>query len=836
MITSNGVLFNSRPLAGGRIIKYTESLRKGGGRTHLPRLEGVQMADQGKWNRYRYMPGTGLYEDRHRVTGSKKHTELAREAARESMVLLKNEDRILPFREGQPLAVFGKGQVDYVQGGGGSGIVYSAYSCSLLQGLEAKEAESKILLFGQLSEFYRKAVEKAYETQMKESGSDRPAPGRIEEPELPDDLVKEAREFTDTALLVYSRYSSEGADRTGTPGDGDFYLSASEQAMTEKVLNAFPRAVVVLNVGGVVDTSWIRDDLAVKGCLYMGQAGMEGGMAAADLLTGDACPSGHLTDTFAESFSAYPFADSFRESEDYLDYKEDIYVGYRYFETIPGAQEKVVYPFGYGLSYTTFRINKAGLTGENGAFTAEFTIQNIGLTAARGLIQLYVSCPAGKLGKPKVVLAGFARTKMLLPAREENLRIRFSSYSFASFDDTGLVKKSSYVLEEGTYEFFYGENVRDLTKLDFEYTLEQPLVIGTLPERLVPHRLAERLRANGTMEQLDTDLSIDPAPFEEEAVPKGTPKENEWSEAWLPQGKNPEEPPLQLLDVHNGALTLDHFLASLSLRQKISLLGGQPNRGVANTFGIGNLLLSGVPNIQTADGPQGLRLLPRTGVATTAFPAESLLSCSWDMNLLYEVGKAIGEEVKENGIGLWLAPAVNLHRSPLCGRNFEYLSEDPLLSGMLSAALVQGAQSIGIGCALKHFACNNKEENRKDSDSRVSVRALRELYLKAFEICVKIGKPLAVMTSYNLINERRASENRELLTGVLRDEWGFSGLVISDWWNHGIHEKEIAAGNDVKMPIGNPEAVLSSVWSGALTEEAVTRSARRVLEFILKLE
>ncbi|MBR3436952.1 MAG: glycoside hydrolase family 3 C-terminal domain-containing protein [Lachnospiraceae bacterium] len=794
------------------------------------------MADQEKWSRYRYMPGTGLYEDRHRVTGSKKHTELAREAARESMVLLKNEDRVLPFREGQPLAVFGKGQVDYVQGGGGSGVVWSQYSTTLLEGLEAKEAESKILLFSRLSEFYRKAVERAYEAQMKESGAERPVPGKIDEPELPDDLLKEARGFTDMAVLVYSRYSSEGADRTGTPQDGDFYLSPAEQAMTEKVLNAFPKAVVVLNVGGVVDTSWIRDDLAVKGCLYMGQAGMEGGMAAADLLTGDACPSGHLTDTFADSFASYPFADSFRESPDYLDYTEDIYVGYRYFETLPGAAEKVVYPFGYGLSYTSFRINKVALSGENGAFTAEFTVQNVGLTAGRALIQLYVSCPAGRLGKPKVVLAGFARTKMLLPAREENLRIRFSSYSFASFDDTGLVKLSSYLLEQGTYQFFYGENVRDLTKLDFEYTLEKPLVIGTLPERLLPHRLSRRLRSDGSFETLETDLSVDPAPFEAERTQGGTPSENEWAEARLPRRKAPEEPPLQLTDVSKGEITLDHFLASLSLRQKIALLCGQPNRGVANTFGIGNLLMNGVPNIQTADGPQGLRLLPRTGVSTTAFPSESLLSCSWDMSLLYEVGKAIGEEVKENGIGLWLAPAVNLHRSPLCGRNFEYLSEDPLLSGMLSAALVQGAQSVGIGCALKHFACNNKEENRKDSDSRVSIRALRELYLKAFEICVKVARPLAVMTSYNLINEKRASENRELLSGVLRDEWGFDGLVITDWWNHGIHEKEIAAGNDVKMPAGSPEQVLSAVRNGSLTEDAVTKSARRVLEFILKLQ
>ena len=508
------------------------------------------MTEREKWYRIRYMPGTGLYEDRHRVTGSKKHTELSREAARESMVLLKNENRILPFKEGQELAVFGKAQVDYVQGGGGSGVVHTAYSRSLLDGLREKEAESKILLFSRLADFYEKACERARTEMLQESGPE-PAPGQLPEPELLDDLVASAREFTDTAVLCFCRYSAEGGDRTGTPADGDFYLSPAEQAMTEKVLNSFPKAVVVLNVGGVVDTAWIRDDLAVKGCLFMGQAGMEGGLAAADLLVGDACPNGHLADTFAESFTAYPFAEGFRESGNYLEYKDDIYVGYRYFETIPGAAEKVVYPFGHGLSYTSFRVNKAVLTEENGAFTAEFTVQNVGLSAGRELIQLYASCPDGRLGKPRRVLVGFARTKMLLPAREESLRIRFSRYNFASFDDLGRVKKSSYLLEEGTYEFFYGENVRDLTKLDLDYTLEKPLVIGTLPERLVPHRITGRLRSDGTIEPIPTDLSVDPAPYEANLVPQGFPRENEWSETRILRGKAPEEPPLQLLPADN---------------------------------------------------------------------------------------------------------------------------------------------------------------------------------------------------------------------------------------------------------------------------------------------
>ena len=791
-----------------------------------------------KWQRLMYMPGTGLYEDGRRVTGSKKHIEISRSAAREGMVLLKNDDNALPLKEGTKLALFGKGQHDYVQGGGGSGVVYTAYERSLLEGLEIKESESKISLYKPLSDYYRNYVEEAYKIQKEQIKKFRHVPGKIEEPELPDELLQGAREFTDTAVITISRYSREAYDRTGAPYDGDFYLSHEEEAMVEKVLNTFPKTIVVLNTGGMMSTSWFKDDMNVQAALLIWQAGMEGGLAAADLLVGDACPSGHLTDTFAEKFASYPFAEKFSESLDYVEYPEDIYVGYRYFETIPGKQSEVCYPFGYGLSYTTFEFADPVISEENGTFTAMVTVRNTGDVAGKQVVQLYVSCPQGKLGKPAVALVGFAKTQLLLPGRDERLVIRFSRYNFASYDDMGKVCKSAYVLEEGDYKFYFAEHVEALNPFDFTYTLETPAVLDKLSERMKPKRLSSRLRADGTMEPLPVDETFERAEFDEEHVPEHyiLPKECQWDAVNPLYVTDLSQIPPQLIDVHEGKMTLDEFLTHLTVEQKIHMLGGQPNRGPSNTYGFGNIPRYGIPNALTADGPQGLRIHPKCNVFTTSFPCANLLACTWDRNLCYAVGEAIAEEVKENGIGIWLAPGICIHRNPLCGRNFEYYSEDPLVAGILSAAVVMGAQSKGIATAVKHFACNNKEENRRESDSRVSERAIREIYIKAFEICVKTAKPWTIMSSYNLINGVRSSENHELLTDILRGEWGYDGLVMTDWYTHSLHYKEIIAGNDIRMPVGTPEYTYEMYKAGKLPEEAINASAKRVLQLLLKLD
>jgi len=291
-----------------------------------------------------------------------------------------------------------------------------------------------------------------------------------------------------------------------------------------------------------------------------------------------------------------------------------------------------------------------------------------------------------------------------------------------------------------------------------------------------------------------------------------------------------------LMDVVKGEITLDQFVDQLSDEDLIHLLGGQPNLSVANTYGFGNLPEYGVPNIMTADGPAGVRIEPNTGVRTTAFPCGTLLASTWNVELVQAVGAAGGAELKENNLAVWLTPAVNIHRNPYCGRNFEYYSEDPILVGQIGAAMIRGIQSNGVAACVKHFACNNKETNRKHSDSRLSERALREIYLKGFEWIVKLSQPWSLMSSYNIINGRRASQSRELLTDILRGEWGFEGVVTTDWWTRGEQYKEILAGNDIKMGNGFPERVKMAMDKGLLERADLVICAKRVLELILKID
>ena len=409
----------------------------------------------------------------------------------------------------------------------------------------------------------------------------------------------------------------------------------------------------------------------------------------------------------------------------------------------------------------------------------------------------------------------------------------------ACFDDLGRIASSAWVLEKGTYKFCLGTSVRDAAELAYTYEQAETRVVSQLSASLAPSHLAKRLLADGSYETLpaapavDTDANLlQPlTAAQAEAVAPATRGRERWmlTEPY-PNGAQP------LSAVAEGKLSLDEFMAQLGDEELIHLLGGQPNAGVSNTFGIGNLPEYGVPNITTADGPAGLRLSPEVGVCTTAWPCATLLAATWDEALTAEVGAAAAEEVKENNISVWLAPAVNIHRSPLCGRNFEYYSEDPLLTGKLASAMVRGVQSQSVAATVKHFACNNKETNRKNSDSRLSQRALREIYLRAFEIIVREARPWAIMSSYNIINGRRASESRELLTDILRTEWGYTGMVMTDWWTRGEHYKELLAGNDLKMANGYPERVRETMKLGAVTRGDLEVCARRVLELILRIQ
>ena len=786
-----------------------------------------------KWTRAFYQPCLPIGEDGKRVTGCGEHIRLSREAAAEGMVLLKNEDRILPFAGGTRLALFGKASVDYVKGGGGSGDVTVAYIRSLQEGLEYKEKEGKVQILASLGDFYRENIRKQYAEGV--------LPGQTAEPEIPENLLKEAKAWADAAVISICRFSGEGWDRKGIPGDGDFYLTREEQAMVDTVTANFDKVVVVLNVGGMVDTSWFRNNDRIQSVLLAWQGGIEGGLAAADLLCGDGNPSGKLTDTFAGSFDDYPSSAGFNDSEDYVDYNEDIYVGYRYFETIPGAASKVNYPFGYGLSYTTFLLEVVGAREEQGKIKADVRVTNTGDRAGKEVVQLYYTAPQGVLGKPAKVLGAFKKTRLLQPGESQFISLEMEVSVMASYDDLGKITKSAYVLEKGSYHFWVGTSVRDVQSVDLQITLDDDKVVEQLTEKCAPLLLKERMLADGTCEP----LPVQEKEFEKNGlIPQNIdtlegviPQVRPIPQMHMPWAKTEEELKKYMLsEVADGKITLDEFMEQLTDEQIADLLGGQSNTGVANTFGMGNLPEYGIPNIMTADGPAGLRIQPECGVCTTAWPCATLLACTWNPDLVRKVGAAGAAEVKENNIGIWLTPAMNIHRSPLCGRNFEYYSEDPLISGKMGAAMIQGIQSQHIGASMKHFCCNNKETNRKDSDSRVSERALREIYLKGFEIAVKEAQPWTIMSSYNLMNGCPTSCNPELLTGILREEWGFEGMVTTDWWNHAEHYLETKAGGDIKMGCGYPERVMEAKEKGLITREEMEVCVKRILQMILKVD
>lgn len=810
-----------------------------------------------KWQRMFYQPVLPLGEDGKRVTGCKEHVELSRKAASEGMILLKNEKKTLPLKKGAKVALFGKGTIDYVKGGGGSGDVTVAYIRNICEGMKIKEAEGKVSVFPDLPLFYEKNIEEQFANGAQ--------PGMTVEPEIPAELVEKAKAFADTAIISICRFSGEGWDRhckleeepqeadgyqlfegeqeqkdlAGSVfEDSDYYLTKAEKAMVDVVLANFEKVIVVLNVGGMVDTLWFKENDKIQATLLALQGGMEGGLAMADVLCGDVNPSGKLVDTFAKDLKDYPSTFNFHESAKYVNYTDDIYVGYRYFETIPGAAEKVVYPFGYGLSYTTFDVAILDVSICKNILNAKVAVTNTGDVSGKEVVQLYYSAPQGKLGKPAKVLGAYKKTRLLMAGDTQILVLSMPLAQMASYDDLGKVCQSAYVLEAGEYKFYLGTSVRDCTLADFVWKLSESTVTEQLTRQGASHKLPNRMLADGSLEELPMD---DPA--EAEGLERLTMAQ---MDGMVPrvravdpyhcfgEFKKEEKPQFSL--VAEGKMTLDDFMAHLTIDEEIELLGGQPNTGVGNTWGMGNLPEYGIPNVMTADGPAGLRIQSQCGINTTAWPCATLLASSFDPELIEAVGAAGALEVKENNIGLWLTPAVNIHRSPLCGRNFEYYSEDPLVAGKSGAAMVRGMQSHHIGASVKHFCCNNKETNRKDSDSRVSERALREIYLKAFEIIVKEANPYTIMSSYNLINGVQASENKELLTNILRGEWHYEGMVTTDWWTQGEHYRETKAGNDMKMACGFPERVKEAYELGYITKEEIETSVRRILQMILKMD
>lgn len=1033
--------------------------------------------------------------------------ELSREVATEGMVLLENKNDALPIASDETVALFGKTQIDFVKGGGGSGDVTVSYVRNLLQGMQMKENDKKVKIYKPLADEY---------TQWRNNGNKNEMP-------LTNDKVKEVAKNSGTAVVAIGRYSNEGSDRSASKGD--YYLSNDEIKMLQQVNDAgFDKFIVVLNVGGIVDTSWVDDYDKLDSVLLAWQPGMEGGLAVADILVGDVNPSGKLTDTFAKDFMDYPTSETFLEDQQYVRYTEDIFVGYRWFETFDPDYEKVNYEFGYGLSYTTFDINVKEVDDSDGTIDVTVDVTNTGDTAGKEVVQLYYRAPQGVLGKPAMELAGFAKTGLLEKGETETLTITFNIDDMASYDDTGKQQKSAYILEEGDYEIFVGNSVRNAKENGAVHTLHMDYqIVEQLTEELKPKQLDKRLLADGSYENLDMyegwgipvyadgryteiqaedftkkhvhaimdfnddssicgmkiytsdtgtnrwltyvldveeagsyDLTLGvsntkntfanglavyvedlSAPIKPVSIPgtggKWNIQETSPATIELPEGKSvlkieftlhnawddifdyfklvksdnpiPEEPGpyhqvtaqettkieaedfstkhsvvdiesinagddkggtslknlhtagywvnyglevaeagtykitmrsanglgdivnganayvgwtkqnnfrldlpytgvsgnqwFNFIDLETGTINLpegkcvlkfivnsqmgnlnyftleklpenstqratsemsdtsaakrttasvragrrimfrevaedvtlmDEFVSQLSDYEVANLLGGQSTVLPGGTGSIGNSLKYGIPATETVDGPAGIRL----NVSCTAWPCSTLLACTWDVALIERLGKAVGVEAAENGADIWLAPGMNIHRNPLCGRNFEYYSEDPVVTGKIAAAITKGVQSQNVGITVKHFIANNKETARNNSDSRISERAIREIYLKGFEIAIKEADPWCVMSTYNSINGVETSESYALLTTILRDEWGFDGLVMSDWWNDSTQYRETLAGNDLKMADGKPNHLVSALKAGFITREDMEICAKRVLNLILK--
>ncbi len=684
--------------------------------------------------------------------------ELLRSAAAEGAVLLEN--RALPLAKGTKVSVFGRVQCNWFYTGYGSGgDVNAPYKVSLLEALRNCDRIK-------VNEGLAKTYEKWCEENPIADGVWGMWPRFYPEMPVTPQMVLGARKVSDQAIVVIGR--SSGEDRENVLEPGSYYLTDEEKTLLKMVSRAFPDAILLLNIGSVIDLSFLKD-YNFGAVMILWQGGMESGNAAADLLCGKTTPSGRLTDTIAVKYEDYPSSAHFGKKEA-NEYFEDIYVGYRYFETF--APDKVLYPFGYGLSYTTF---DGQVESEDGGLRYRITLTNTGTYSGKQTVMLFAEKPCGPLGNPARELVAFAKTGELYPGESEALVLEATEEQLASFREG---PEPCWLLQEGSYRLYLGENVRDAMPAG-EFVVEETKILRKAREACAP---ASPFSILAAQEQEGKRIPVTRTAPKRTADLKQRILSNLPKDLFMTGDKG-----YKLRDVKYGKISLDAFVAQLSLEELEALsrggyimdhpLGPKGNAGI---FGgtTEDLRQKGVPPVITTDGPSGIRLYD----SCSLLPIGTLLACSFDTELVRELYAHVGREMKARGTDVLLAPGMNIHRNPLCGRNFEYFSEDPLLTGKMAAAMVRGIQSVGLSACPKHFACNNQETNRNKTDSIVSQRALREIYLKGFEICVKEAAPKNLMTSYNKINGVWGHYHYDLVQTILREDWDYRGNILTDWW------------------------------------------------------
>ena len=802
------------------------------------------------------------------------HAKISRKAAAEGFVLLKNENRVLPLKKGSTIGLYGVGAVNTIKGGTGSGDVNERYDVSIAEGLEnagfvltSKDwLKDAAAAYTEARTAWRDAILGAMQGGLRrffDAYSSHPFKTPAGGP------IPASDPKTDTAVYVISRIAGEGADRD--KGEGDYLLTPEEEAHIHALCATYAKVVLLLNVGGQIDLSILDREPGVKAVLLVGQPGMEGGNAVGDVLCGDVPVSGKLTNTWALKYEDYPNAATFSHINGDVQheiYGEDIYVGYRYFDTF-GVP--VRYGFGEGLSYTSFKLESARITTEAcGKVSVCVKVRNTGDCAGREVVQTYLLLPDARSGRELRRLAAFAKTPLLQAGECCDVSMTFGPEEAASYCE----KRAVWYVPAGRYGLCIGTSLKDSAVYNWLEVAEEKI-------------LAHCANICPPQQAIDT---LKPDPAKRSALAAAIPG--------VPHLTAPVAvAPWDLSDVETVTYAYGNpdesgdeaaaIAATLTEEEMIRLVIGDPSRGQGSTIGAAGVSVpgaaaetstfaqaKGVAGIVLADGPAGLRLsqtcyiqdgkaIPRGFLASlehgffatdpepegdrryqycTAIPVGSLLSQSWDPEVLKTCGDIMGDEMERFNVTLWLAPGMNIHRNPLCGRNFEYYSEDPLLSGVMAAAMTNGVQKHpGCGTTIKHYACNNQEDNRKGSDSILTERALREIYLRGFGIAIRQSHPLSLMTSYNLINGVHAANNHDICTKVARNEFGFTGAIMTDWTttNDGPDCTAagcVKAGNDWTMP-GQPmdhESVKAALADGSLARQDLVDCATRVIRVILQ--
>ena len=765
-----------------------------------------------------------------------RYAVLARQATAEGCVLLENEGQALPLREGERVAVFGRMAFHYYKSGLGSGgLVNTRYVVGILDALkDCKEIRLDEKLMGIYEDWIR-------ENPFDEGQGWGRVPWCQKEMEVTDEMLGCARD-NDVSLVIIGR--TAGEDQDNNAGPGSYCLTETEEDMIRRVCQVSKRTVVVLNVGNIIDMSWVKK-YHPQAVLYAWQGGQEGGNGVADVLTGKVCACGKLTDTIAQSIEDYPSTENFGDPfKNY--YKEDIYVGYRYFETF--AKDKVLYPFGYGLSYTSFGIKAEILKNSEEELTVAAEVVNTGAVKGKEVVQVYAKVPQGKLGNPARRLIGFAKTGELKPGEKEEVVIVIPKYDLASYDDSGVTgHKSCYVLEEGTYEISVGSDVRSAESAGcYE---EKFRVVEKLQEACAPVEKFSRMKAvlmpDGSYQAVTEEVpvrTVDPQERRKQNLPETLAYTGDKG--------------YKLVDVLDGKVSMENFVAQIREEDLIAMFRGEGmcspkvTPGTAAAFGgvTESMKALGIPVGCCADGPSGIRM--DCGTKAFSLPNGTALGCTFNTELVGDLYEMTGKELRLNKIDSLLGPGMNIHRNPLNGRNFEYISEDPLLTGRICAAQVKAMAKSGIGSTIKHFCGNNQEVGRSTSDSVMSERCLREIYLKGFEMAVREGGARSVMTTYGSVNGLWTAGSYDLCTTILRKEWGFEGIVMTDWWaksNYEGHQAAVqvkapmvAAQNDIYMVVSdakaNPEKddVEEMLHAGKLTLGELQRNGANILGFLLK--